>query len=137
MLTLPGSVRIYLAIDPVDLRRGHDGLSAIAQGQWGWTCSKAICSCSSADAATVARSSSGIRGGLVFYYKRLEQGRFRIPKVATDGRSAQLDATELAMILNGMDVRTVHRPDHWRPSTKKTLCRMRRGSTSRTECEQS
>jgi len=35
VLTLPGSVRIYLAVDPVDLRRGHDGLSAIVQGQWG------------------------------------------------------------------------------------------------------
>ena len=35
MLTLPASVRIYLAVDPIDLRRGHDGLSAIVQGQWG------------------------------------------------------------------------------------------------------
>jgi len=34
VLTLPTSVRIYLATEPVDLRRGHDGLAAIVQGQW-------------------------------------------------------------------------------------------------------
>ena len=34
MLTLPPSVRIYLAVEPIDLRRGHDGLSAVVQGQW-------------------------------------------------------------------------------------------------------
>jgi transposase len=34
VLTLPASVRIYLAVEPVDLRRGHDGLSAVVQGQW-------------------------------------------------------------------------------------------------------
>jgi hypothetical protein len=35
VLTLPPSVRIYLAVEPVDLRRGHDGLGAIVRGQWG------------------------------------------------------------------------------------------------------
>lgn len=34
MLTLPPSVRIYLAIGQVDMRRGHDGLAAIVHGQW-------------------------------------------------------------------------------------------------------
>ncbi len=28
MLTLPASVRIYIAAEPVDLRRGFDGLAA-------------------------------------------------------------------------------------------------------------
>jgi transposase len=34
MLTLPPSVRIYLAIDKVDMRCGHDGLGAIVRNQW-------------------------------------------------------------------------------------------------------
>ena len=34
MLTLPPSVRIYLAAEPVDMRRGHDGLAAIVRNQW-------------------------------------------------------------------------------------------------------
>ena len=31
MLSLPASVRVYLAIEPVDLRRGHDGLCALVR----------------------------------------------------------------------------------------------------------
>lgn len=34
MRTLPPSVHIYLATEPVDLRRGHDGLFAIVRNQW-------------------------------------------------------------------------------------------------------
>jgi transposase len=34
MLTLPPSVRVYLATRPVDMRRGHDGLMAIVRNQW-------------------------------------------------------------------------------------------------------
>ena len=34
MLTLPPSVRIYLAVGQVDMRGGHDGLAAIVRGQW-------------------------------------------------------------------------------------------------------
>ena len=34
MLTLPPSVQIYLATEPVDLRRGHDGLVALVRNQW-------------------------------------------------------------------------------------------------------
>ena len=32
MLTLPSSVRIYVAAEPVDLRRGFDGLAAATRG---------------------------------------------------------------------------------------------------------
>jgi transposase len=34
VLTLPPSVRIYLAVEKVDMRCGHDGLGAIVRNQW-------------------------------------------------------------------------------------------------------
>ena len=33
MLTLPPSVRIFVALDPVDMRKGFDSLAAIAEHQ--------------------------------------------------------------------------------------------------------
>ncbi len=30
----PPSVRIHLALEPVDMRAGHDGLAAIVRNQW-------------------------------------------------------------------------------------------------------
>jgi transposase len=58
------------------------------------------------------------RGGLVLYYKRLEQGRFRQPRVTSDGAAIEMDATELAMMLDGIDVRRVQRPAVWAPGPK-------------------
>jgi transposase len=54
-------------------------------------------------------------GGLVLYYKRLERGRFRVPQVETDAASITVDATELAMLLDGIDVVAVKRPRRWVP----------------------
>lgn len=34
MLTLPQSTKIWLAAEPVDMRKGFDGLTAIAQDEW-------------------------------------------------------------------------------------------------------
>ena len=119
MLTLPASVRIYLAVDPIDLRRGHDGLSAIVQGQWGMDLFAGHLFVFFGRRRDRCKILVGDRGGLVLYYKRLERGRFRAPKVAADGRSVQVDATELAMLLDGIDVRSVRRPDHWQPGTAK------------------
>ena len=120
MLTLPGSVRIYLAIDPVDLRRGHDGLSAIVQGQWGVDLFEGHLFVFFGRRRDRCKILFWDRGGLVLYYKRLEQGRFRMPKVATDGRSVQLDATPQAFDGLRLAGRTVRRPEHWRPNAKKT-----------------
>ncbi|MBM4381357.1 MAG: IS66 family insertion sequence element accessory protein TnpB, partial [Deltaproteobacteria bacterium] len=54
-------------------------------------------------------------GGFVLYYKRLESGRFRLPPVPKDALGAQLDATQLAMLLDGIDVARVRRPARWTP----------------------
>jgi transposase len=47
----------------------------------------------------------------------LERGRVRLPQLATDADSVTVDATELAMLLDGIDVLTVKRPRRWEPPT--------------------
>jgi hypothetical protein len=51
VLALPASVRVYLASEPVDMRRGHDGLFEIVKS-WGLDPSAATCSHSWASGAT-------------------------------------------------------------------------------------
>jgi transposase len=115
MLTLPPSVRIYLAADPVDLRRGHDGLFAIVRNQW------QLDPFAGHLYAFVGRRGNRIkilfwdRGGFVVYYKRLERGQFRLPHVAPGATSITLDATQLGMLLDGIDVEHVRRAKHWSP----------------------
>ena len=113
MLTLPPSVRIYLSVEPVDLRRGHDGLSGIVRGQWEMDLFAGRLFVFLGRRGDRCKILSWDRGGLVLYYKRLERGRFRAPRITKDGRAIERGATELAMLLDGIDVRRVRRAEHW------------------------
>ncbi len=119
MFALPHSVRVYLASAPVDMRCGHDGLFAIVSA-WG------LDPYSGDLYAFVGRRGDRVkilvwhRGGFVLLYKRLEKGRFRIPRVPAGAERAVLDATELAMLLDGTDLAHVKRPALWTPPARQT-----------------
>lgn len=119
MLTLPASVQIYLSVEAVDLRRGHDGLSKIVLGQWGLDIFGGHLFVFLGRGRDRCKILFWDRGGLVLYYKRLERGRFRMPRITSDGCAVQMDATELAMLLDGIDVASVRRPKQWTPGVKK------------------
>lgn len=126
-MMLPASVQVWFATEPVDMRRGHDGLLALVR------------------ALAVADPYSGHlfvflgrradrckvlywhRGGFVVTYKRLERGRFRLPALPDNGATVAMDATTLAMLLDGIDIKRVRRPELWSP--KKCEPRVDRGST--------
>jgi transposase len=109
-------VRVFLASQPVDMRAGHDGLFAIVK-EWG------LDPFTGDLFAFVGKRGDRVkilvwhRGGVLLMYKRLERGRFRIPQVDRGQRTALLDATQLAMLLDGMDVTHVKRPSLWEPPT--------------------
>ncbi len=115
MLTLPPAVRVYLATEPVDLRKSIDGLSAIVRNHW------ASDVYSGHLYVFVSRKRDRVkvlfwdRSGFVVYYKRLERGRFRVRHVPEQAHSVQLEATELAMLLDGIDYRRVRRSARWQP----------------------
>lgn len=49
------------------------------------------------------------RDGFVLWYKRLETGVFKMPRVEQGTRSVELRASELTMILDGIDVSKLKR----------------------------
>lgn len=114
MLTLPSSVRIYVAAEPVDLRRGFDGLAAATRGLIG------------ADPMSghifvfLNRRRNRVkvliwdRTGYVLLYKRLEKGTFEIPNEPRPGRRhVELDSGELGLMLEGLDLRRARRRPRW------------------------
>jgi transposase len=114
VFAFPPQVRVYLASQPVDMRCGHDGLFAIVKS-WG------LDPYSGHLFAFVGKRADRIKilvlhtGGFLVLYKRLEKGKFRMPKVQPGTRTATLDGTALAMLLDGIDVRYVRRPTLWEP----------------------
>jgi transposase len=117
VLTLPPSVRIYLATTPVDMRNGHDGLAAIVRNQWRLDLFGGHLFAFIGRRGDRCKILFFDRGGLVLYYKRLERGKFRLPTVTPGATSLTLDSTELAMLLDGIDVSRVRRPPRWAPPT--------------------
>ena len=49
------------------------------------------------------------RDGFLLWYKRLETGVFKLPRVQEGARSVELRASELAMVLDGIDVSKLKR----------------------------
>jgi transposase len=60
------------------------------------------------------------RYGYVLWYKRLEEGTFKLPKLEAGQRSVELRASELAMILDGIDLASVKRVKRYRREEKST-----------------
>jgi transposase len=116
VLTVASPVRVYLATEPVDLRRGHDGLCALVRARF------QLDPYTGHLFAFVGRRGDRIkvlywdRGGFVLLYKRLEAGRFRLPPIPAGATTVTLDAASLVMLLGGVDLRSVRRVPAWEPA---------------------
>lgn len=118
MIGLPESVKILLFTEPTDMRKGFDGLGSLvaAAGEDIYGGHLYVFLSRRRNRAKILTFQ---KGGFVLWYKRLERGRFRPVATTPDGRVA-IDATELAMLLDGIDVARVKRAKHWRPKNRST-----------------
>jgi len=114
-LILPPSVRIYLATEPVDMRKGFDGLVAIVQHTWKLDPYSGHLFCFLGRRRDRIKVLVFDRGGFALFYKRLERGRFTLPKLGAGTETMTLEAPQLAMLLDGIDVGRVRPPRRWQP----------------------
>jgi transposase len=110
------SVRIYLSTAPTDMRKGFDSLASLVREALGQ------------DPLTghlflfVGRGRDRLKilywdkDGFAIWYKRLEEGTFRLPSLKSQircggkvGASVELKASELAMLLAGIDLTSIKR----------------------------
>lgn len=107
MLSLPPSVRIFLCLEVTDMRRSFDSLAGMVEGIIGQD--------PLSGHFFVFRNRGGdkikilywARHGLAIWYKRLEKGIFRFP--GKDSGSMEINAGELSLILEGIDMLGVKR----------------------------
>jgi transposase len=102
MLGLPSSAKIYFCSRPVDFRKGFDGLCGIVESVF------AMDVLDGHLFLFVNRRGDRIKalwweaGGLVLWYKRLEQGTFEMPRASEGQAHVTIDATQLAMLIGGV-----------------------------------
>lgn len=116
MLTLPPSVHIYLAAEPVDLRRGFDGLSAATRHLLRQDPLSGHLFVFINRAMNRMKILVWERNGYLLLYKRLEKGRFHLPRAPRLGcRHLELEGAELSLLLEGIDLRGARRRPRWEP----------------------
>jgi transposase len=119
------TARIYLGLDPTDMRKSFDTLAALVRehlqgdpqsGTW-----------------FVFRGKQGNRrkilywdrDGYAVWQKRLEQGTFEFPKVIGEAAGVSISATELSLILGGVALSAQRRrrsvkPEQSSPTTESS-----------------
>jgi transposase len=60
------------------------------------------------------------RDGFLLWYKRLEAGVFKLPRMSEGARSVELRASELAMILDGIDVSKLKRVTRYQRAARSS-----------------
>jgi transposase len=109
MLMLPPSTRVFLATKPADMRRGFDGLFALARDFLGED--------PFSGHLFVFRNRAGDRlkilwwdrDGLAIWYKRLEEGTFRFPSAGDAAARLEMTSADLELVLQGIDPAKVKR----------------------------
>ena len=117
VILLPRSVRIYVATECANLRKSFEGLS------------NEVRSVLEADPlsghvflflnrrATQVKMLMWTRGGFTIVHKRLERGRFTFPRrVKRDAVRVEIDAHELAMLLEGLEQGEERASRRWSPT---------------------
>lgn len=115
MLTLPASVRIFVAAEPVDLRRGHDGLAAATRSLIRQDPLSGHLFVFLNRRRNRVKILVWDRTGYLLLYKRLERGTFRLSGTPTPGeRHVEMDAGELGLLLEGLELSGAKRRERWR-----------------------
>lgn len=123
MLTFPQSVRIYAALDPVDMRKSHHGLAAIVRDQLELDPLSGHLVLFTNKRGNLLKILFFDRTGLALLFKRLEQGSFQLPTVDDGDTSVEIDPGQLAMILEGIDLRSaVRRKRYQHPRRAPSHC---------------
>jgi transposase len=111
-MDVASEVRIWLCTQRTDMRCGFDRLAQRAHqvtGQDPLSGHLFVFRNRTGDRLKILYWDRVSGDGFVLWYKRLEQGQFKLPRIAADQESVTLHASELAMLLDGIDLSSVKR----------------------------
>ena len=114
MLSLGGSHRIFLCVQPVDFRKAHDGLCALVRDRFEDDPFSGDLFVFHNGAKDRVKLLVWDRNGFWLLYKRLEQGTF--PFAARgEGTRVEITRAELSMLLDGLEWKDAKKSSHYAP----------------------
>jgi transposase len=119
MFGLGLATKIYLSVEAVDMRKGFEGLHGLVRDHLGQDPLSGHLFLFTNKTKTRLKALVWDGSGLWVCAKRLEKGRFRWPSVGPEAdkvRSVTMRAEELAMLVNGLDVKQTKQRNWYRKS---------------------
>jgi len=115
MLSLTPATKIFLASQPVDMRKGIDGLSSLVRHvleQNPFSGHLFVFYGRRRDRIKILTWDCG---GFVLYTKRLERGHFLLPERREGAVSREIEPFDLQLILAGLEPCQQRRQKFWQP----------------------
>jgi transposase len=117
-MMLPPSTKVYLAVEPIDMRLSFDGLSLATRfvvGQNPLSGHLFVFFNKTKDRVKILWWDGS---GYCIWAKRLEKGRFVLPDNQQGNAQVTLESAELSLILEGIDLRGARRRPRWAPMSQ-------------------
>lgn len=115
------AARIWLATEATDMRCGFDRLAERVKTMIGEDPLSGHLFVFRSRRADRLKILVWDRDGFVLWYKRLEAGVFKLPRVEAGRHSLELRASELAMMLDGIDMSKLKRVPRYAPATRTNV----------------
>jgi transposase len=115
MFGLGLATKIYIALEPIDMRKGFEGLYGLVSDPLGHDPLSGHLFLFTNKTRTRLKALVWDGSGLWVCAKRLEKGRFRWPE-AEGQPSVTMRPEELAMLVNGLDVKQTRQRNWYRKS---------------------
>jgi len=119
--SLLGSAKIYLYAQPADMRKSFNGLHAIVQSEFRRDIRAGDVFLFLNRRLDRIKLIHWDRDGLAIWMKRLERGTFQRPQRLPQGKQVEMDATDLALLLSGIELTSVKRRVRYSPDSTQRV----------------
>jgi transposase len=102
MWMLPSGLKVFVANQPLDMRKSFNGIAAVIQSQFNRPANSSHLFVFSNRQGNKIKLFYWDRNGFVQWYKQLEQGRFRLPR--HPNKLYEITLSDLALLLEGIDL---------------------------------
>lgn len=104
MLSVSSRLRIFAASEPIDFRKGFDGLVQIVRDEWREDPFTGDHFCFFNRRRDRVKVLVWDRNGFWLFYKRLERGTFE--RIEGSAKRIEIDRARIAMLLEGIDTKS-------------------------------
>lgn len=116
MLSFPPGLQVFMAVEPVDMRKSFDGLSAAVQAVFDRNVLDGHLFLFLNRRRDLLKCLWWDRDGLAIWAKRLERGSYEVPRHDAETTQLRLDATQLALVLGGVQLDSAKRRRRYVPA---------------------